>query len=140
VVAVFGLLVAIIRFRINPFLALLGTGLLTGLLCGMPAAAVAKQLSIGFGNTLGGIGIVIGLGIIFGNILSEARATEQIAALLLRLAGARRSLLAVNLTGYFASIPVFFDAAFVIFMPLLRNLAKRTGCRWWRSLPPWRSG
>lgn len=120
------LLVSIIRFGLNPFLALLGVGLLTGLLCGQPPDVVAKQLSTGFGQTLGGIGIVIGLGIVFGTLLADAGATEQIAALLLRNVGKRNAPLAVNLTGYFAAIPVFFDAAFVIFMPLLRELARDT--------------
>lgn len=125
-VSILILLVSIIRFKINPFLALLGTSLFTGLLCGMPADVVTKELAAGFGQTLGGIGIVIGLGIIFGAILSEASATEQIAALLLRTVGAKRSPLAINLTGYFASIPVFFDVAFVIFMPLVRDLSRDT--------------
>lgn len=122
-----GLLISIIRFKINPFLALLGVGLLTGLLCGMPPGVVAKQLSAGFGQTLGGIGIVIGLGVVFGTLLANAGATGQIAGLLLRNVGNRRAPLAVNLTGYFAAIPVFFDAAFVVFMPLLRQLSRDTG-------------
>ncbi|GAA4416162.1 gluconate:H+ symporter [Nibrella viscosa] len=126
VLSILLLLVSIIRFKINPFLALLGTALITGLLCGMPPDTVTKQLATGFGQTLGGIGIVIGLGIIFGGILSESQATEQIAAMLLRTVGRKQSPLAINLTGYFASIPVFFDAAFVIFMPLLRDLSRDT--------------
>ncbi|MBC7569745.1 MAG: GntP family permease, partial [Spirosoma sp.] len=86
-----GLLISIIRFKINPFLALLGVGLLTGLLCGMPPGVVAKQLSAGFGQTLGGIGIVIGLGVVFGTLLANAGATGQIAGLLLRNVGNRRA-------------------------------------------------
>lgn len=121
------LLLSIIRFRLNPFLALLSVGILTGLLCGMPPDAVAKQLATGFGQTLGGIGIVIGLGIVFGTLLADAGATGQIAALLLRRVGNRRAELAINLTGYFAAIPVFFDAAFVLFTPLLRQLSRETG-------------
>ena len=121
------LLISIIRLRLNPFLALLGVGLLTGLLCGMSPDGVAKQLATGFGQTLGGIGIVIGLGIVFGTLLADAGATGQIAALLLRRVGKRRAPLAVNLTGYFSAIPVFFDAAFVLFTPLLRQLSRDTG-------------
>jgi gluconate:H+ symporter, GntP family len=125
--AILLLLVAIIFLRINAFLALLGVSLLTGLVAGLPMTDVAPVMTSGFGNTLGGVGIVIGLGIILGKILAEAGATEQLAHSLLKKTGNERAPLAINLTGYLASIPVFFDAGFVIFMPLLRSLSNRTG-------------
>ena len=40
--------------------------------------------------------------------------------------GDKRSPLAINFAGYLVSIPVFFDAAFVIFEPLIRRLSQRT--------------
>lgn len=125
-VAIAILLFAIIRLKINPFLVLPGVGLLTGVLSGLPLATVAKLLGDGFGQTLGSIGFVIGIGIILGNLLADARATEQIAALLLRVVGSRRATLAVNITGYLVSIPVFLNAAFIVFMPLLRDLTRTT--------------
>ncbi|TAE22266.1 MAG: GntP family permease [Cytophagales bacterium] len=126
VAAIAILLFAIIRLKINPFLVLPGVGLLTGIASGLPLATVAKLLGDGFGQTLGSIGMVIGLGIILGNLLADARATEQIAALLLRVVGVRRAPLAVNITGYLVSIPVFLNAAFIVFMPLLRDLSRTT--------------
>ena len=120
------LLFAIIRLKINPFLVLTAVGLLTGLAAGLPLAKVTKLLAEGFGQTLGSIGIVIGLGIILGNVLAHARATEQIAALLLRSVGREKSLLAMNITGYLVCIPVFLNAAFIVFMPLLRDLSRNT--------------
>ncbi len=120
------LLFAIIRLKINPFLVLPGVGLLTGLISGLPLLTVAKLLGDGFGQTLGSIGLVIGLGIILGNMLADSRATEQIAALLLRAVGSKRAPLAIALTGYIVSIPVFLNAAFIVFMPLLRDLTRST--------------
>lgn len=125
-VAIAVLLFAIIRLKINPFLVLPGVGLLTGMASGLPLPTVAKLLGDGFGQTLGSIGLVIGLGIILGNMLADSRATEQIAALLLRAVGAKRAPLAVGLTGYLVSIPVFLNASFIVFMPLLRDLTRTT--------------
>ncbi|AQG79053.1 GntP family permease [Spirosoma montaniterrae] len=125
-VAIASLLFAIIRLKINPFLVLPGVGLLTGLATGLPLPQVAKLIGDGFGQTLGSIGLVIGLGIVLGNLLADARATEQIAALLLRTVGAKRAPLAMNLTGYLVCIPVFLNAAFIVFMPLLRDLTRTT--------------
>ncbi|MCP1385890.1 GntP family permease [Runella salmonicolor] len=120
------LLFTIIRLKINPFVSLLGVGLLTGVAIGMPLDEVTKQISTGFGQTLGSIGIVIGLGIVLGNLLAEARATEQIATLLLRAVGKKNALLAVNLTGYLICIPVFLNAVFIIYMPILRDISRKT--------------
>ncbi|MFQ8889635.1 MAG: GntP family permease [Bilophila wadsworthia] len=50
--------------------------------------------------------------------------TREIANTMLRLCGREKSALALNLTGYIISIPVFFDAAFVILIGLIREMAR----------------
>jgi GntP family gluconate:H+ symporter len=126
IISIAVLLFTIIKLKTNPFLALLGTSILTGLLVKMPLVDIAGNISKGFGNTLGSVGIVIGLGIIFGNILFEARATNAIANGLLKKVGEKNSPLAINIAGWLISIPVFQDAAFVIFMPLVKQIQKAT--------------
>ena len=120
------LLVSIIKFKINPFLALLLTSIITGFLVQMPINEISSTISTGFGNTLGSIGIVIGLGIVFGNILSESGATESIAKGLIKKTGSKNSALAVCTAGFLISIPVFMDAAFVIMMPIVKYIAQTT--------------
>lgn len=119
------LLFGIIKLKINPFLVLPTVGLLTGLAAGMPIAKVTKLLSDGFGSTLGNIGIMVGLGIMLGKLLANAGTTEQIARMFIRYVGSRNTLLAIAITGYIVCIPVFLTAAFIVFMPLLRDLAKK---------------
>lgn len=125
VVAIAVLLFGIIKLKINPFLVLPTVGLLTGIASGLPIEKVTKQLADGFGSTLGNIGLMVGLGIILGNILSQTGATEQIARLFIKWFGTRFIYLAVGLTGYVVCIPVFFQAAFIMFLPLLRDLSKK---------------
>ena len=76
IVAIAVLLFGIIKLKINPFLVLPTVGLIIGLASGLPIEKVTKQLGDGFGNTLGSIGLMVGLGIILGNILSQTGATE----------------------------------------------------------------
>ena len=116
-------LISIMRFHLNPFIALLLTSILTALLVGMPIDRIGDHLATGFGNTLKGIGIVIGLGIVLGRLLSESGATRQIAHSLLNRVGARNATLAVTLSGYLVSTSVFMDAAFVILIPIIRKMA-----------------
>ncbi len=125
IVAIAVLLFGIIKLKINPFLVLPTVGLLTGLASGLPIEKITKQLGDGFGNTLGSIGLMVGLGIILGNILSQTGATEQIARLFIKWFGTRYIYLAIGLTGYVVCIPVFFQAAFIMFLPLLRDLSKK---------------
>ncbi len=120
------LLVSIIKFKLNPFIAMLFTSIVTAFLVRMPMQDIATTICGGFGNTLKSIGIVIGLGIIFGNLLSEAGATEAIAKGLLAKTGNKNAALAVTTAGFLISIPVFMDAAFVIMMPIVKYVARAT--------------
>lgn len=121
------LMLMIIKFKINPFLALLFTSLVIGISAGLPVAKILSGISSGFGGTLGGIGIVIALGIILGELLYETGGTEEIASLALRKIGVENSPLAMALTGVIVAIPVYFDAAFVILVNLASQLSQKTG-------------
>lgn len=120
------LLISIIKFKLNPFIALLLTSILTGFLVRMPIGDISSTISAGFGNTLGSIGIVIGLGIVFGNVLSESKATQSIANGLLSKTGDKNAAIAVTTAGFLISIPVYMDAAFVIMMPIVKYIADKT--------------
>ncbi len=126
VLAIAFLLFTIIKLKWNPFLALLGTALGTALAVGTPGNEIPALISTGFGNTLGSVGIVIGLGIILGYILAESRAINALANGMLRAVGNKNATLAVNTSGWMTGIPVFQDAAFVIFMPLVRQIQRTT--------------
>ena len=118
-------LLSIIKFKMHPFLSLLIGGLIMGILAGMQLTDVANGLASGFGSTMEGIGIIIVLGIALGELLHVSGCTGQIASLMLRLTGKKKTPLAVNLTGYIVSIPVFFDAAFVILINLIKSLSRK---------------
>lgn len=124
-VALIFVLVSIIKFDLHPFLALLIGGLLMGILSGMSLTDIATGLANGFGSTMTSIGILIILGVALGNLLHLSGCTSQIAALMLKMTGQKRAGLAVNLTGYIVSIPVFFDAAFVILVNLVKSLSRK---------------
>lgn len=124
-IALVFVLVSIIKYNLHPFLSLLIGGLIMGIGVGMPLTDVSSSLAKGFGGTMEGIGIIIILGVGLGHLLHVSGATEQIAALMLKFTGQKNSPLAVNLTGYIVSIPVFFDAAFVILVNLVKSLSRK---------------
>lgn len=124
-IALVFVLVSIIKFNLHPFLSLIIGGLIMGIGTGMPLTDVVGSLTQGFGGTMQGIGIIIILGVGIGHLLHISGATKEIAALMLRFTGQKNSPLAVNLTAYIVSIPVFFDAAFVILVNLVKSLSRK---------------
>ena len=121
------LLVLITVFRIHAFVALLATSMLIAILGGVPPGEVAAQIQDGMGGTLGYIAVVVGLGAMFGEMLQVSGGASTIAYRLLERAGEDRAPLALGLTGLIVAIPVFFDVAFILLVPLVYSLTKRTG-------------
>lgn len=117
----------ILKLKVEPFMSLIGVALVTALFLGFPLAEIPGVVATGFGSTLIGVGILIGLGIIFGQLLGASGAIEKIAGAVLRVFGVKKSAAGLSMTGVLVSIPVFFDAAFVILSGLVKSLSKRTG-------------
>lgn len=125
IVALGFVLVSIIKFDLHPFIALLLGGLIMGVLSGLGLVDIANGLANGFGSTMTGIGILIICGVILGEILHQSGCMEEIASLFIKKLGNSRTPLAMNITGYIVSIPVFFDAAFVILVNLAKSLSRK---------------
>jgi GntP family gluconate:H+ symporter len=126
VLALIILFVLIIRFKWDAFVSLLVVALGLGLLSSIPAKEVPGVIATGFGNTLAGVGILIGLGIIFGQFLASSGAISKIATGLLSVFGVKKSPYAIALTSISVAIPVFFDAAFIILHKLIQNISLKT--------------
>lgn len=124
-VAIFFVLITIVVFKVHPFLSLLLGSIVMGLCSKMAFNDIAAKIASGFGGTLGSIGIIIVLGIILGELLHQSGCTGQIAGLLLRITGEKRAPFAINLTGFIVSIPVFFDAAFILLLSLIKQVSRK---------------
>lgn len=132
------LLFCIIKAKLNAFVALLvcayGTGLLA-LATYAPGAApagfaslsdIANVVTNNFGSTLGGIGIVTGLGVMLGMFMYESGGIDDIVSKVLKAVGPKRSQYAVAVAGFITGIPVFGDVVYIMFAPMLRVLSRNT--------------
>jgi Gnt-I system low-affinity gluconate transporter len=108
------------------FIALLIASILVGVIAGMEPSAIIKTMQEGMGNTLGFVAMVVGLGAMFGAILEHTGGAEALAKFLLNTFGEKRASWALMLTGFFVAIPVFFDVAFIILVPLIYSLQRKT--------------
>ncbi|WP_280297934.1 GntP family permease [Nocardia neocaledoniensis] len=129
------LLIAIIKVKLEPFVALLLTGLLLALAAGLPVAQIVgtplkageSLLETGFGGILGHIAVIIGLGTVLGAILERSGGADVLTDRLLRTFGEKGAPVAMGLLGLIFGIPVFFDIGIFVLAPLVYVAAKRGG-------------
>jgi len=121
------LITLILRFKIQAFIALLLASILVGILSGMAPLLIIKTIQEGMGSTLGFVAVVVGLGAIFGAILERSGGAEALAAFMLNKFGEKHSSWALMITGFIVAIPVFFDVAFIILVPMIYALQRKTG-------------
>ena len=126
-IAVLGLIVLIARFKVNSIVALVAASLFVGLAAGLAPGQVLTSFRAGVGNVLGSIAMILGFGNMLGKMLAESGGAERISDTLVRTLGPRRVHWAMMLIACLVGIPTFFQVGFVLLVPLLFLLAKRTG-------------
>jgi GntP family gluconate:H+ symporter len=126
-VAVFVLILLVLRTKIHPLIAMILAACIAGVTGGLSMKETITAITNGFGSTLGTIGIVIGLGVMMGRILEVSGAAEQIAFSFIKWLGPRKEEWSLAATGYLVSIPIFADSAFVILYPIAKALSKKGG-------------
>jgi Gnt-I system low-affinity gluconate transporter len=124
---IFLLFYLVIQAKLHAFVALLLVSLLVGIAAGMPFESIIRSIQQGMGGTLGFVAVVVGLGAIFGQMLEVSGGAERLAQSLIKKFGEDKTPVALGLTGFLVAIPVFFDVGFIIFVPLIYGLAKKTG-------------
>lgn len=139
IIAIVLMILAISKFKIHPFLAIMAISLILGLVAGIPLTNVteadgtvktlglANVIGQGFSGTFTSIGIVIILGALIGTILEKTGAALKLADMVIHLVGKSHPELAMELMGWVVSIPVFCDSGFVILNPIRKALVNRTG-------------
>ncbi|MFK0072001.1 GntP family permease [Arthrobacter woluwensis] len=129
------LLFLIIKVKVEPFIALVGTGVLVALvggvtveqLVGSPIKSSDALIEKGFAGILGHITLIIGLGTVLGAILERSGGAEVLLGRLVKVFGEKGTPLAMGITGFVLGIPVFFDIGIFVLAPLVYVAAVRGG-------------
>lgn len=115
-----------VRVKLHPFFALTLSAIAFGLLIGQNISDIMAAYADGLGGTIAGIGVVIAIGTVMGALLEKSGAAETMARTILKITGPKHAALGLAITGYFVSIPVFCDSAFVLLSPLAKRMARDT--------------
>ena len=121
------LLIFIIGFKINAFVAFTVVSITVGLVEGMPLGDVILSIENGMGETLGFLVMILGFGAMLGKLVADSGAAQRISSKLVGIFGLKYIQWAVVLTGFIVGIPMFFSVGFVILIPLLFSIAASAG-------------
>jgi GntP family gluconate:H+ symporter len=123
-IAILIILVLILKYKFSPVIALALGALYYGIATGLGPVESAGLIASGFGNTMTGIGLVVGFGCIVGQLLADSGGIHAIVKAILNTFPPHRTPEALTAAGLVVSTPVFFDVAFVIMSPMAKALAK----------------
>ena len=120
------LLVLILAVKLHAFLALLLSAMALGLAAGMPPERVLKSIQAGFGDALGFIAVVVGLGAMIGRYLEHSGGGRALADWLLARFGKDHAAWALLVAAFLVGLPIFFEVGLIILVPLVWSMARET--------------
>ncbi|QCR23179.1 gluconate:H+ symporter [Pontibacter sp. SGAir0037] len=124
---IIALLILIIVFKFNTFISLILVSIGVGIAEGMAVKDVLVSVQKGLGDTLGSLVLILGFGAMLGSLVSESGAAQRITQGLIRQFGRKNLQWAMVLTGFIVGLPMFYNAGFVILIPLVFTVAASAG-------------
>lgn len=115
----------IIVFKMNVAISLIIACLFMGIVSGLGINETLETIADGFGGLMASLGIPIGLGVILGKLISDSGGAHSIAVAILNRASEKMALYSLALASFVLAIPVFFDVAFLILVPLAIQMGKK---------------
>lgn len=126
VIAILILVVLITGVKLNPFLAFLVSSICAAVMLGIPLDKIPGTIEAGIGAMLGSLAIILCLGGMFGKLVAESGAAQQISSSLMRWCGKNYITWALMLTGFIVGIPLFYNVGFVLLVPLVFSVMHQT--------------
>ncbi|WP_100488308.1 GntP family permease [Sporolactobacillus pectinivorans] len=128
-IAIFSILLLIFlivsRLHMHPLLALLIVSVGVGIASGIKIQDLAASIEAGAGNTLGGVGLTVALGAMFGKILADSGVSNRIASQLLSHSNSHNLPWLMALAAFIIGIPMFFEVGLIILLPLIFTVARK---------------
>ena len=119
------ILIGLIVFRVNAFVAFLISAIFTGLISGLDNEVIVDSIEKGLGNTLGGLAVILGFGAVIGRLLAVSGAARRISTDLLHVVGDRYLPWTMMVAAFLIGLPMFFSVGFVLLVPILFSIAKK---------------
>lgn len=124
----FALIIVMITWlKVHPFLALTLGALGVAAAAGMAPAQSLTSFANGFGSTMGGVGVLIALGAMYGKLLADSGGADRIVDTLVARSTPRSLPWTMGLVGAVIGLPMFFEIGLVLLIPVIILVARRSG-------------
>jgi gluconate:H+ symporter, GntP family len=125
VVSIGSLILLVTRLRVHPFLGLLLASFILGFLAGLVPTEIIKNFGKGFGDVMGSVGIIIGLGTMLGGVLVLSGGADRLATSLTSIGGKYWVPWTTFFVALLIGLPLFFEVGFVLLVPIALAIAQR---------------
>ena len=117
----------IIRFKVDPVISLIIASLYLGLASGVGFAGTIEAITVGFGEIMTEVGLLIGFGVLIGALLHAGGAFHRLVEVLVRVVGASR--LPYALSAILSTImpSIYVDVQVVLAAPVARSASPFLG-------------
>ncbi|WP_254787045.1 GntP family permease [Curtobacterium sp. MCBA15_001] len=120
------IIVLITWLKIHPFIALTIGALGVGIGAGLAPEKAVTSFGDGFGATMTSVGILVGLGSMFGKMLVDSGAADRVVDTLVRRSSPAALPWTMALIGALIGLPMFFEVGLVLLIPIIVLVAKRS--------------
>ena len=118
------LLVMIIRFKIQAFVALLTVSIAVAVAAQIPLKDIFTVVSTGVGSTMGKVALLIALGAVLGRMIEVSGGVQSLADHFVERFGRTRVAVSLTLVGFLVAIPVFFEVGIIVLVPIVYAFSK----------------
>ncbi|MDM7890432.1 GntP family permease [Curtobacterium caseinilyticum] len=120
------IIVLITWLKVHPFVALTIGALGVGIGAGLAPEKTVTSFGSGFGATMTSVGILVGLGAMFGRMLVDSGAADRVVDTLVRRSSKAALPWTMALIGALIGLPMFFEVGLVLLIPIIVLVAKRS--------------
>ena len=125
IVAIVVMILAISKFKLHPFLAIMVTAILFGIVSGIPVTGIPELIGSSFAGIFMNVGLVLLFGALIGLTLDAAGGALKIADMLIKGVGKKSPTLSFLIMGWIVSVPIFCESAYPILNPIRKSTVQR---------------
>ncbi|HEU5267558.1 MAG TPA: gluconate:H+ symporter, partial [Jatrophihabitans sp.] len=127
IVGIAAIVVMITWFKLHPFVSLTIGAIGVGIGAGEGVNDAVTSFSTGAGATFASVGLLIGLGAMFGKLLADSGGADQIVDTIIGKSSRGALPWAMALVGAIVGLPMFFEIGLVLLMPVIVLVTRRSG-------------
>lgn len=121
------LLLLMVGLKFDGFISLILVALTVGVLEGMPLAKVTASIYKGIGGQLNSLILILAFGAMLGKLLADSGAAQRIATTFINMFGKKNVQWAMIATAIIVGITMFFEAGFIVLIPIIYTIVVETG-------------